>query len=246
VTLSDGTEYSAQLIGRDPDTDIAIIKIDATGLTAAEFGTSGDLQVGDIAIAIGNPLGTLAGSVTQGIISATEREITIDNTKMNVLQFDAAINQGNSGGALVNDKGQLVGVVNAKSFAVGVEGLGFAIPIDDVREIIDAIVSGTPLGTGIARLGVTTRTVTQEISDMYDVPVGAYVTEVEAFSAAERAGIKVGDVITSFAGQDVTKNEDLSTIRDQHEIGDVLEVTINRNGEEMTLELTLLEGMKTF
>jgi len=242
VILQGGTEYDAELVGRDRRTDIAILKIDASGLPAVEIGDSANLSVGDIAVAIGNPLGELAGSVTQGIISAKEREITIENTSMNLLQFDAPVNPGNSGGALVNARGQLVGIVNAKTQAVGVEGIGFAIPIDDVKDVIDDIVK-VGYVTGRLKVGISTKDVTEEIHKAYDLPIGAYIGEIEEFSAAERAGLKVGDVIIRFDGEKITEGARLSQIRDLHKAGDVIEVVVIREGKELTFELVLLEDI---
>ncbi len=243
VYLQDGTQYEAKLVGRDSKTDIAILKVEADNLPAAEIGASGALKVGDIAIAIGNPLGELAGSVTQGIISATEREITIEDETMNLLQFDAAINPGNSGGALVNGNGQVVGIVNAKSSAIGVEGIGFAIPIDDVKDVIDDIVVNGYV-TGRPKMGLGTVTVTEEVSKAYNLPIGAYVQNIENFSAAEKAGLKIGDVITSLGGEEVKSNDDLIAIRDKHAPGDTLDMVIVRDGQEMTLQLTLMEDIQ--
>lgn len=247
VYLEDGTEYTATLVGRDSQTDIAVLKIEANNLPAAVLGNSNDLRVGDIAVAVGNPLGELQGTVTQGIISALNREVTFQNddgttSTMNLLQTDAAINKGNSGGALVNAQGQLIGIVNAKNQGVGIEGLGFAIPIDDVKEVIDDLmISGYV--TGRPQVGIGTREVTEQISRQYNLPMGLYVAQVEEYSAAERAGIRVGDVITAFNGTEVTNIDEFNELKAQFKVGDSISLTINRQGEILELPLTLQESI---
>lgn len=247
VFLDDGTEYEATLVGRDSQTDIAVLKIEAENLPAVIMGNSSDLKVGDVAIAVGNPLGQLQGTVTQGIISALNREITFQNddgtqTVMNLLQTDAAINKGNSGGALVNAQGQLIGVVNAKNQGVGVEGLGFAIPIDDVRNVINDLVSNGYV-TGRPKIGIGIREVTEEISKQYRLPVGVYIAQVEEFSAAEMAGLRVGDVIVAIQGQEVKTADELNAVKDTYKVGDSISLTIMRNGEKKEVTLTLQESI---
>ena len=174
VILHDGTEYDALLVGQDPSNDVAVIKVGATGLTPALIGDSSLLEVGELAVAIGNPLGEVNGSVTAGIISALERSITIEGTSMNLLQTDAAINPGNSGGALLNCFGEVIGIVNAKTSSFSVEGIGYAIPVNSVKELVEDIINtGGENLKAIAQgpmLGISIRDVDAEISEQYDVP----------------------------------------------------------------------------
>jgi serine protease Do len=240
VHLKDGEEYPAVLVGYDAKTDLAIIKIDETGLPAAILGDSSALEVGEMAVAIGNPLGELQGTVTVGIISALGRTINIDGKNMNLLQTDAAINFGNSGGALVNSFGEVIGVNTAKTSAVGVEGLGFAIPIDDVKPVIEALISHGYV-KGRPKIGVASMDVTEELAARNDLPVGVYVKEVEAFSAAERAGIKIGDVITEIDGQTVKTTDELNALKEKHQAGDTIKLTLIRDGFKKVVDVTLME-----
>lgn len=244
VLSEDGTEttHEATLVGASENNDIAVLKIDAKGLNPAHFAKSSDLEVGELAVVVGNPLGTVHSSVTAGIISALERELTIDNVTIKAIQTDASINPGNSGGGLFDSYGNLVGIVYAKSSSLQIEGIGYAIPIDSVRDLIEQMVNdpdsvnAQTSGSRIM-LGITITTVTEEISKQYNMPVGVYVTEVSSMSAAERAGIQRGDIITSFAGEKVTNADDLNTIKAKQTPGDSVEVTVDRNGSEMTLRL---------
>lgn len=236
VTLADGSEYPAYVVGGDKDNDIAVLKIDATGLTAASIGDSEKLAVGEFCLAIGNPLGTLGGTVTDGIISALDREITIGETDMNLIQTNAAVSPGNSGGGLFNSKGELVGIVNAKMAGQGAEGIGFAIPINTAFEIIENIKNGSsPLGK--AGLGITVNTVSErEAADYYGyASLGVYVEIVNSGSAAEKAGILPGDRIVSADGRQVNTNEDLVAAIEKKGIGDEMELTLERNGEILTV-----------
>ncbi len=241
VTLDTDNEYPAELIGADDKTDLAVLKIEKTGLTPAVLGSSGDVQVGEVAIAIGNPLGlTLADTVTAGIISATNRKVTVDGNEYTLLQTDAAINNGNSGGPLLNAYGEVIGINNAKIAASGVEGLGFAIPSDIAKPIIEDLIAvgyvrGRPL------IGINGRNITEEISEYYDLPIGVYVVSVVEFSAAEKAGLQIGDVITHCNGQKVTTVDELNTIRDAHASGDTLKLKIVRAGKTMNIDLVLGE-----
>ncbi len=244
VSLNDGTEYEAKVLGYAPDNDIAVCKIDAKGLNYAKFGDSDTVEVGELAVVIGNPLGQVNGAVTAGIISALNYPYKDDEHEINAMQTDAAINQGNSGGALFNSYGEVVGVVFAKTGGSLVDGIGYAIPVNDVKTIIEEIVKdpdATSVKTGKSNimLGVTISTVTEAISEQYDLPIGAYVSGVEQFSAAERAGLQRGDVITKFAGEDVKTNEDVTTIKNKQTPGDDVEMQIWRNGEEMTLNVRI-------
>jgi serine protease Do len=242
VHLKDGEEYPATLVGYDAKTDLAIIKIDATDLPAAILGDSSTLEVGELAVAIGNPLGELQGTVTVGIISALDRSVNIDGKNMNLLQTDAAINVGNSGGALVNSFGEVIGINTAKTSAVGVEGLGFAIPINDVKPVIEPLISYGYV-VGRPKIGVASVDLTEEdvARNDLDLPVGIYVKEVEAFSAAERAGIKIGDVITEIDGQAVKTTEELNAVKNKHQAGDIVKLTLIRDGFRKVVEVTLME-----
>lgn len=241
VTLSDGTQYDATLVGGDARTDLAVIKIEGEGFPAATLGNSSELQVGELAVAIGNPLGNeLAGSVTGGYISALNRSITVDDREFNLIQTDAAINPGNSGGALVNNYGEVIGINSVKMSASGVEGIGFAIPIDEAKPIIDALIeNGYVAGRPV--IGIAGRDVTEQDSIYYDIPVGIYVVETSPYSAAERAGIKTGDVITAIDGVKITTVDELNTEKEKHQAGETVVLTVIRGTETMQISLTLQE-----
>ena len=244
VALNDGTEYEAKVLGYAKDNDIAVCKIDATGLNAATFGDSDTVEVGELAVVIGNPLGQVNGAVTAGIISALNYPYKDDEHSINAMQTDAAINQGNSGGALFNSYGEVIGVVFAKTGGSLVDGIGYAIPVNDVKTIIEEIVKdpdATSVKTGKSNvmLGVTLSDITEKISEQYDIPVGAYVESVEKYSAAERAGLERGDVILEFAGQTVSKKEDVTTIKNEQTPGDDVEMKLWRNGNEKTLNVRI-------
>ncbi len=245
VVLSDETEYEAKIMGYDVETDIAVLKIDAKNLTAAEFGNSDDLKVGELVIAIGNPLGfELFGSVTSGIVSATNREITVNEKQMKLIQTDAAINSGNSGGPLLNSCGQVIGINSAKMSSsygsASVEGLGFAIPITEAKTIIDDLINYGYV-TGRPQIGIQTQDVSDTISRFYGIPVGVYVVSVSEGSSAEFAGIKEGDVIIGAEGQPVKNLEELNEIKKQYKAGDEITLTISRQGEDIEINLVLQE-----
>lgn len=241
VTLADGTEYPATVVGSDPNTDIAVIKINATGLTPATIGDADAISVGDFCLAIGNPMGTLGGTVTDGIVSALDRQITIDNYTMNLLQMSAAVSPGNSGGGLFNDRGELIGIVNAKSSGEGAEGLGFAIPVDTAMDIAETII-----GQGyVSRpgLGVVMDIVsTQEQADQagYTQP-GLYINEVQAGGAAQAAGLQAGDRIVEAGGVSVSSMDDLREILYSKDVGDTLDLTVERGGTTLGFTVTLQE-----
>ena len=236
--------YEATLVGTSESNDIAVLKIEAEGLNAATFGDSDQLELGELAVAIGNPMGNVHGSVTAGIISATERELTIDGVTISAIQTDAAINPGNSGGALFDSYGNVIGLVYAKSSSVSIEGIGYAIPVNDVKALIDQMindpesVAAQTKGSQIM-LGITIVDVTEEMSKQYSMPVGVYIREVAEFSAAERAGLRTGDIIVEFAGEAVTCADDLNAIKAKQSSGDVVSVKIDRNGKEVVLEIVL-------
>lgn len=221
VNSGDGSEeqsYEATLVGSSESNDIAVLKIDATGLNAAAFGDSDQIEVGELAVAIGNPMGQVHGSVTAGIISAVEQELTIDDVTINAIQTDAAINPGNSGGALFDSYGNVIGIVYAKSSSVSIEGIGYAIPVNNIKDLVaqmindpDSVKDQTK-GSQIM-LGITIRDITEDMSKQYSMPVGVYITEVSSMSAAERAGLQKGDIITEFAGETVTSADDLNAIK---------------------------------
>lgn len=256
VRLHDGTEYDAEVIGSDSKTDVGVIKIDAKNLKPVTIGDSSKLSVGDTAVVIGNPLGKLGGTVTDGIISAVEREMNIEGKKMNLIQTNAAINPGNSGGGLFNSNGELVGIVVAKSSGLDVEGLGFAIPINDVTSIINDIlqlgyVSGRPyLGVNLADSKQTERSSTgNSIFDYFygnggtitTTSYGAYVKSVIKGSAAEEAGIQADDQIISIDEEMCNSSSDVSRIIAEHKIGDKVKVVVVRNNKMITLTATLKE-----
>ena len=236
--------YEATLVGSSENNDIAVLKIDAKGLNAATFGDSDQLEVGELAVAIGNPMGKVHGSVTAGIISAVEQELTIDDVTINAIQTDAAINPGNSGGALFDSYGNVIGIVYAKSSSVSIEGIGYAIPVNNIKDLVaqmindpDSVKDQTK-GSQIM-LGITIRDITEDMSKQYSMPVGVYITEVSSMSAAERAGLQKGDIITEFAGETVTSADDLNAIKAKQTSGDTVSVKIDRNGKTLTLDLVV-------
>ena len=258
VHLEDGTEYPATLIGTDSYTDLAVIKIDATGLPAATLGNSGDMLVCDTVYAIGNPLGVLASSVSEGIISGLDRVIEIEGQEMTLMQTTAAVNPGNSGGGLFNSKGELIGIVNAKSSGTDVEGLGFAIPIDSAKQIImDLIdlgyVSGRPY-LGISMQNISIRTTSNSGNNGSFFPFGSYgsygyvnrvqVVGIEEGSAAEQAGMQVNDIIVSLGGTEINGSSDLSTLLYEYKVGDTVTITVQRGTELLDLSVTLGERTK--
>lgn len=236
---NDSTAYPATIVGQDELTDIAVIKIDKSDLAAAELGDSDQVQVGAFAMAVGNPLG-LQSSITCGNISAVNRELTDSDGKSGkYLQTDAAINSGNSGGALVNSNGQVIGINTLKLSATGVEGMGFAIPINSVKDVYQQLIQYNKVKRPY--IGLTGVDVDEQTAKYYNIPVGIYVKSVENFSPAEKAGFKAGDVIIQMDGKDVKNMNELNTMKYQHQIGDTVTLKINRDGKEMDLSLTLAE-----
>lgn len=236
--------YEATLVGSSENNDIAVLKIDAKGLNAATFGDSDQLEVGELAVAIGNPMGKVHGSVTAGIISAVEQELTIDDVTINAIQTDAAINPGNSGGALFDSYGNVIGVVYAKSSSVSIEGIGYAIPVNNIKELVEQMINDPDSvkdqtkGSQIM-LGITIHNITEDMSKQYSMPVGVYITDVSTMSAAERAGLQKGDIIVGFAGEDVKTADELNALKAKQTPGDTVAVKIDRNGKEMTLDLVI-------
>lgn len=236
---NDTTEYEAKVVGTDEQTDLAVIKIEKTGLTAAELGDSDAVQVGEFSMAIGNPLG-MQSSVTGGMISAVNREVTdSDGKTFTLIQTDAAINSGNSGGALVNSQGQVIGINTLKVAATGVEGMGFAIPINSAKPIYDQLIQYNKVKRPY--IGIAGRDLDEKTAQRNNLVVGIYVASVDEFSAAEKAGIKPGDVIVKADGKEIKTMNELNEIKNKHNIGDEMTVTVNRNGKEKELTITLQE-----
>ena len=243
VTLRDGTtSYDATLIGSDEDNDIALLKIDAEGLTPATFGDSSSLAVGDYVVAIGNPLGTLGGTVTDGIISALAREVTIEDKSMTLLQTNAQISPGNSGGGLFNAKGELIGIVNAKDSATEVEGIAFAIPVNNVIDIIKDL-QNYGYVTGKIDMGMEFVDInSNDTAFYYGVnQLGCYVLSVQTGSKAEAAGFRRGDLITAVNGQAISSSGDISKALENNKVGDTVTLTVSRSGQTKDLQLQLAE-----
>ena len=236
---NDETEYEAKVVGTDTETDLAVIKIEKTGLTAAELGDSDRVLVGEYSMAAGNPLG-MQSTVTVGAISAVNREVTdSDGKTFTLIQTDAAINSGNSGGALVNSKGQVIGINTLKVSATGVEGMGFAIPINSAKPIYEQLIQYNKVKRPY--IGISGRDLDSKTASRNNLVEGIYVVSVEEYSAAEEAGIKAGDVIVKADGQEVKTMTELNTVKNKHSIGDEMTITINRKGQEKELKLTLKE-----
>ena len=242
VTMYNGDEYEAKYVGGDEDYDIAVIKVEAQDLQAVTLGDSSSLNVGDHVLAIGNPLGELTFSMSGGMVSCVNRAINVDGTPFNMIQTDASINPGNSGGPLFNQYGEVVGIVSAKYSSTGnesVEGLGFAIPINDVLAMIQDIMTNGYV-TNKPYLGVTAGTMTEQMAAQYryDVTSGVFIYSVEEDGAAAKAGLKMGDVIVKVDDTDITSMEDLTVAKKQYSAGDTCTLTIYREGQETTVELT--------
>ncbi len=237
VTLYNSEEnIEAKLVGTDERTDLAVIKIEKDDLPAATLGDSDSLKVGEFAMAIGNPLG-MESTVTAGIISALNRTITSDGVTYHVLQTDAAINSGNSGGALVNSKGEVIGI-NTLKLSSG-EGIGFAIPINSTKEISEQLITQGKVKRPF--VGISGRNIDEETAKKYNLVEGIYIISVEEFSAAEKAGLKTYDIITEFDGKQVKTMDELNEIKNTHNIGDTVKMKVFRNGETIDVELTLGE-----
>ena len=247
VTIGD-KDYTATLVGEDTTSDIAVIKIDADGLTPATVGNSDSLKVGQNVMAVGNPLGELGGTVTGGMISALNRSVTIQGSSsvntMSLIQMDASVSPGNSGGGLFNMNGELVGIVNAKSSSSDAEGLGFAIPINDAIKVAQELLENGYV-TGRPYLGITYLAVTdaQTAAQLGVNAYGVYVVEVVKGGPAEKAGLQAGDRIVSVDGTEIASKDDLGTLMQKHAAGDTLSITIAREGQMQTVNVTL--GEKT-
>ena len=242
VTLNTGEEYSATLVGTDAKTDLAVLKISANDLTVASLGDSSVCNAGELAVAIGNPLGQeLAGTVTVGVISAVNRSIQADDgTNMVLLQTDAAINPGNSGGALVNGYGEVIGINTMKFSGNGVEGIGFAIPVNTAKPIIaDLISNGYVKGRPL--IGLSLREISPELAAVNDMPAGLYVADVSKGGAAEKAGIRKGDIIVAVQDKIVETAKQVNDIRDKYAAGDTIKIEVSRDGQKMQFNVVLQE-----
>ena len=241
VNLYSGEEYTATIIGKDAENDVALIKIDATNLPTLVLNTSGELLVGQTVYAIGNPLGELTYSMSNGIVSALDREITVEsNVSINMFQLTAAINEGNSGGPVLNERGEVIGIASAKYSSTGVEGLGFAIPIEDAMKIVDDLmqygfVRGKPY------FGITVRTITSSIAEYYNWVEGAYIVAVDEQSCAAKAGLKEGDIIIALGETEIKSSSDLIKAKKEYTAGDTVHLTVYRGGEELQMVLTFDE-----
>lgn len=247
VKLHNGEEYKAEIIGGDAANDVAVIKIKADDLTAVTYGNSDQLTVGEIAVAIGNPLGELGGTVTYGIISATDREVTVDGQKMTLLQTDASINPGNSGGGLFNGYGQLVGLVCAKSSGSDVEGLGFAIPVNTAAEIAQQIidkggdVSTGKVGEAVIGINVINITTKEQMRQYGLDSMGVYITGITS-SNAQEAGLQIGDRIAKFEKTKISDYDDLAGALSKHAPGDEVSITVERDGKNITVKAVLAKA----
>ena len=243
VTLSDDSLWSAQLVGFEPLEDLAVLKIDCAGLPPAQFGDSTLLEVGDAVAAIGNPLGEeLRGTMTDGIISAINRDVNVDGYTMVLLQTTAALNSGNSGGALINDRGQVVGITNLKMRAYDntVEGLGFAIPTTTVKTVVDALIAHGRV-EGRPTIGITGYTVTEELAEEYGCPRGVAVQSVREGSDAQRQGVLPNDVIVAVNGETITDMDQLQAIKEGLAVGDVLTFRLWRGGHYLERDVALVD-----
>ena len=240
VTLfNDDTEYEAKIVGKDEQTDLAVIKIEKSGLSKAEFADSDSIKVGEFAMAVGNPIG-MQSSVTCGIVSAVNRQVTdSDGKQYTLIQTDAAINSGNSGGALVNSEGKVIGINTLKLSGTGIEGIGFAIPINSTTDITSQLIQYSKVKRPF--IGISGIDLNAETAKTYNLVEGVYVKSVEDFSAAEKAGLKAGDVIIEVEGKSIKTMDELNEVKNSHKIGDELKLKINRNGTEKEITLTLGE-----
>lgn len=237
-TYGNDATFDATVVGQDSQTDLAVLKIEKDGLTPAEFADSDQAVVGEFVMAVGSPLG-LDTTVTQGIISAVNRQVESDGVVYTCIQTDAAINSGNSGGALVNSDGQVIGINTLKLSGSGVEGIGFAIPINSTLDVINQLIDHKKVLRPY--IGITGINIDEELSKKENLEIGVYVKSVEDFSPAEKAGVKPGDVIIKADGKDVEDMDDLDEIKNSHQIGETMTLVVTRNGEERELSVTLEE-----
>jgi len=242
VVLDNGDSYDARVIGSDEQTDLAVLKIDASGLVAAELGDSDKLVVGDLAVAIGNPMGMeLQGSVTSGVISGVNRDITIGNRTMTLIQTDAAINPGNSGGPLVNKYGQVIGMNTVKISVEGYDNLGFAIPMSTIKPIVEELIKNGYV-SGRPALGIVGGGISERYANYYNWPRGIYVESVNDKSDAKVQGLRSGDIITAINGVEVKTISDLDEIKKDMKAGDVVTATVYRNGQTLEIKFALMDA----
>ena len=237
-TYGDDAVFDAKIVGKDSKTDLAVLKIDKSGLTAAEFGDSDSCVVGEFAMAVGSPLG-LGTTVTTGIVGAVNRKVESDGNTYICIQTDAAINSGNSGGALVNSDGKVIGINTLKLSGTGVEGIGFAIPINSTLDIIDDLIEHNKVLRPY--IGISGINIDDDLSKRYDLVIGVYIKSIEDFSPAEKAGLKAGDVIIKADGKEIKTMNELEEIKNSHKIGDNLSLTVNRDGDNKDITVTLGE-----
>lgn len=231
VSFINGDEYTAKIVGSDEDNDIALLKIDATGLTALPLYSGDDLRVGQTLYAIGNPLSQLTYSMTSGILSALDREIVVESNKsINVFQMDAAINSGSSGGPVLNDRGEVIGIASAKNGNIGVEGICFAIPIKNALNVINDIIDYGYV-RGKPYFGITVNTVTESVAEYYNLTVGAFIVELDSDACAAKAGIETSDIITKLDDYDIKSSSDLISTLKNYKAGDTVHLTVFRDGE---------------
>ena len=240
VTLfNDDKTYDAKIVGTDEQTDLAVIKIEKTDLPKAEFADSDNIKVGEFAMAVGNPLG-MQSSITCGVVSAVNRKITdSDEKEFTLIQTDAAINAGNSGGALVNSQGQVIGINTLKLQGTGIEGMGFAIPINSTTDITSQLIQYSKVKRPY--IGITGMDLSENTAKANNLVKGIYVKAIDDFSAAEKAGVKIGDVIIEADGTKISTMDELNSIKNKHSIGDEMKIKVNRDGQEKELTLTLGE-----
>ena len=238
--FNDETQYDATIVGKDSQTDLAVLKIEKTGLTAAEFADSDSVKVGEFAMAVGNPL-DLGTTITCGVVSAVNRKVedSEKTTAYTCIQTDAAINSGNSGGALVNSQGQVIGINTLKVSSTGVEGIGFAIPVNSTTDVINQLKTYKKVKRPY--IGISGRDLTEATAKRYNMVEGIYIVTVDEFSAAEKAGLKVGDVIIEADGKRIKTMNELNEIKNTHSIGDTMKLKIHRDGAEKEITLTLGE-----
>lgn len=242
IVDADSNQYEAEIIGYDSQTDLAVLKIEADGLTACEFGISDELRIGELVVAIGNPLGfDLYGSLTTGVVSGLNRTLTIGDYEMNLIQTNASINNGNSGGPLIDAYGRVIGITSAKVASTYGEGLGFAIPIDEALPIVEDLIKYGYV-TGRPQIGISGEDITSLMSMYYRLPQGVYVRFINPDSCAENAGIKAGDIIIGADGETVTCMSELNEIKSRFSAGDTMVLTIYRDGVSMDIELVLDEA----
>lgn len=248
VQLYDGTTCAAKLVAADSQSDVAILKIEKTGLTPAVFASSKNIRTGDAVCAIGNPLSPdYSLTMTSGIISATSREVSYNGAVMKLLQTDTSINEGNSGGPLFNDRGQVIGITNMKivsSFS-NIEGIGFAIPSDTLQSIVAALMNDGAV-YGRSTIGVTVGPISEDIADYYDIPVGLYVSEVLDNSDAQKQGIKKGDIITKVNGKDAHSTSDIAEEKSKLDIGDTIDFTVWRSGSTFKVSVKIMDSVDIY